>query len=168
MDADHNPIGMPLAPSLRHRRSSPGAWTAAHDTRWPQLAARLLWLRQAGRRSVRIVDVDCGAGGLLLHAAAHARALGFLAIEGRGVDTSPALVGRARVAAARWRDPAIGVTFDLGEMLAALREEQDFPADILLWQPPIATDCNETFRCMLLGAAYFVVRGDEPCWRAAA
>lgn len=168
MQAEHIPPITPPTPQRGHRTSIPGAWSAAHDARWPQLAARLLALKQACRRSVRIVDADCGAGGLLLHAAAHARALGFLAIEGRGIDASPALIGRARAAAARLRDPAIGMTFEVGEMLAALREEQPFPADILLWPSCAPADLTEAAHRLLLGAADFVVRSDKPSWRAAA
>lgn len=168
MQAEHIPPVTLPTPQRGHRTSTPGAWTAAHDARWPQLAARLLSLKHACRRSVRIVDVDCGAGGLLLHAVAHARALGFLAIEGRGIDASPALIGRARVAAARLSDPAIGMTFEVGEMLAALREEQPFPADIVLWPSSAPAALYATAHCLLVEAAEFVVRSDEPSWRAAA
>ncbi|WP_198283393.1 hypothetical protein [Sphingomonas sp. PAMC 26605] len=31
------------------------------------------------------------------------------------------------------RDPAIGITFERGEPIAALCEESGFPADIVLW-----------------------------------
>lgn len=60
------------------------------------------------------------------------RSLGFVAIEGRGIDGSPALIGRARAAGARCEDPAIGLVFDVADMADALREEQDVPADIIL------------------------------------
>jgi hypothetical protein len=83
-------------------------------------------------RSVRIVDADCGAGTLLIRAARHARTLGFTAIEGRGIDGVPALIGRARSAAARLDDPAIGLCFDMADLRRALDEEAEFPADILL------------------------------------
>ncbi|TXC70751.1 methyltransferase domain-containing protein [Sphingomonas ginsenosidivorax] len=114
------------------RRPLPGSRTAIHDPRWPRIVAALSELRDRGRHAVRIVDADCGAGALLLHAAHHARALGFTAIEGRGIDGSPALVGRARAAAARQADAAIGLVFETADMLAALRDEADQPADILL------------------------------------
>ena len=113
----------------------PSSRTAAHDPRWPVLAAVLQELHDQKRYAVRIVDADCGAGCLLLHAVRHARALGFTAIEGRGIDGSPALIGRARAAAARVRDPAIGVVFEMGDMVEALRDEHDLPADIVLWHP---------------------------------
>ena len=111
----------------------PSSRTAAHDPRWPALAAALRALRDRKRYAVRIVDADCGAGCLLLHAVRHARALGFTAIEARGIDGSPALIGRARAAAARLGDPAIGVVFDMADMMEALREEHELPADIVLW-----------------------------------
>lgn len=122
---------MPTA-SIDHPQ--PGSRAAAHDERWPAIASALAGLRERKRCSVRIVDADCGAGCLLLHAMRYARALGFTAIEGRGIDGSPALIGRARAAASRLVDPAIGVVFENKDMLAALRDEQDFPADIVLWR----------------------------------
>lgn len=113
--------------------TGPSSRTAAHDPRWPAVAAALQALRDKKRHAVRIVDADCGAGCLLLHAIRHARALGFTAIEGRGINGSPALIGRARAAAARLGDPAIGVIFEMADMVAALRDEHDLPADIVLW-----------------------------------
>lgn len=107
---------------------------AAHDSRWLALAEALDELHEAGRRSIRIVDADCGAGCLLIHAAHHARALGFTAIEGRGIDGVPQLVGRARAAAARLDDAAIGLGFEMADLLAALEQEAEFPADIVLWR----------------------------------
>ncbi len=104
----------------------------AHDPRWPQIAAALAVLRTAGRHAVRIVDAECGAGTLLLHAAHHARMLGFTAIETRGIDRSPGSIGRARAAANRNPDPAIGVSFEVADMVTALQAEHDLPADIVL------------------------------------
>jgi len=106
---------------------------AGHDRRWPALAETLGHLREAGRHSIRIVDADCGAGCLLIHAARYARTLGFMAIEGRGIDGAPQLVGRARAAAARLGDAAIGLGFEAADLLTALEEEAEFPADIVLW-----------------------------------
>lgn len=90
-------------------------------------------MRERGRYAVRIVDADCGAGCLLIHSLQYARSLGFTAIEGRGIDGSPALIGRARAAAVARRDPAIGVVFEVADMADALAEELDCPADIVLW-----------------------------------
>jgi SAM-dependent methyltransferase len=110
-----------------------GERDAERDDRWPAIAAELAALREAGRFSVRIVDADCGTGALLLAALRHARAIGFTAIEGRGIDGAPALVARARSAARRLHDPAIGVVFEVAALGAALIEEADVPADIVLW-----------------------------------
>lgn len=144
----------------------PGSRAATHDPRWPPVAAALASLRETGRCAVRIVDADCGAGCLLLQAMRHARALGFTAIEGRGIDGSPALIGRARTAAARLHDPAIGIVFEVADMTAALREEHDLPADIVLWHgAPI--DAVRPDLPEILGRAGGRVIGDGPA-RAAA
>lgn len=105
---------------------------AEKDRRWPAMLRRLKGLRKRGRRSIRIVDADCGAGDLLIHAARRARELGFVAIEGRGVDTDPRFVAQAQRTAAWQADPAIGLVFELGHQCEAMREETDFPADLLL------------------------------------
>jgi SAM-dependent methyltransferase len=145
-----------------------GSWAAAHDPRWSQIAARLLWLKQQGRRAVRIVDADCGAGALLLHAVVHARSLGFVAIEGRGIDGSPALIGRARAAAARCTDPAIGVTFEVADLASALREEQDLPADIVLWHHSDRQDGDDAVPMLLRAAGDLVVGAGQRARSAAA
>jgi hypothetical protein len=116
----------------RHAATPAAPHSAAQDDRWPAIADALARLRASKRRSVRIVDADCGAGTLLIRAARHARSLGFTAIEGRGIDGVPALIGRARSAAARLYDPAIGLCFDMADLGRALDEEAEFPADILL------------------------------------
>lgn len=145
-----------LAPTASGIHPQPGSRTAAHDERWPALAAALADLRARKRCSVRIVDADCGAGCLLLHALRHARTLGFTAIEGRGIDGSPALIGRARAAAARLYDPATGVVFEVKDMATGLRDEQDFPADIVLWrespdtaQPAIVDALHQSGRVVI-------------------
>ena len=69
------------------------------------------------------------------------------------------MIGRARAAAMRLHEPAIGLTFELADMAQALAQEADFPADIVLChdrheegdQPGIAK---------LLAAAGNVVIGD--------
>lgn len=135
-------IAKPSRTARAPRRASPPANShgigqggrAAHDSRWPALAELLEELRDAGRRSIRIIDVDCGAGCLLIHAAHHARALGFTAVEGRGIDGVPQLVGRARAAAARLDDPGVGLSFEMADLLVALDQEAEFPADIVLWR----------------------------------
>ena len=126
----HYPRWSDAAQPIAHLANSR---TALHDPRWPTIAAALSKLRDRGRFAVRIVDADCGAGSLLLHAVHHARTLGFTAIEGRGIDGSPALIGRASAAAKRQRDPGIGVAFEMADVLVALSDEYDLPADIVLW-----------------------------------
>lgn len=138
----------------------PSSRGARHDPRWPAIADALELLRSRGRFSVRIVDVDCGAGSLLLHALQHARALGFSAIEGRGIDGSPALIGRAKAAALRQQDLAIGVVFEVADMAASLRAEQEFPADILLWHGS-RTDDQVADVAEALRLAGDVVIGDD-------
>src|SRR5262245_15876269 len=106
---------------------------AEADRRWPALLRTLTSLRERGRRSIRIVDTSCGAGDLLSHAGRRARSLGFVAIEGRGIDRDPLLIARARVEARAAADPAIGLDFATGDPRAALDEEAAFPADIVLY-----------------------------------
>ncbi len=144
----HNIAPAPLRAEPARRASTlPGSWAASHDPRWPRVAAALDALRDRGRHAVRIVDVDCGAGALLLHALRHARAIGFTAIEGRGIDGSPALIERARAAAARLVDPAIGVEFEMGDALDALAAECDLPADIVLWGGPRRPAIDAALAC---------------------
>ena len=112
--------------------AQPGSEAAVHDPRWPRIEAALLALRASGRHAVRIVDADCGAGTLLLHALTQARQLGFTAVEGHGIDRSSLLIGRARSAARLAADPALGVDFEVADIVAALRDEQDLPADIVI------------------------------------
>jgi hypothetical protein len=112
---------------------APGCRTVRADRRWPQIAAALGELRERGRYAVRIVDAECACGTLLIAAARHAHAIGFTCIEARGIDHSPARIGRARAAANRLRDPAVGFRFEVADTVQALAEEADFPADIVLW-----------------------------------
>lgn len=139
------------------RSPLPGSHAARHDPRWPAIAAALTTLHEQGRFSIRIVDADCGAGSLLIHAAHHARAIGYSAIEARGIDGSPALIGRARASASRLADPAIGLSFDLADALSALREEEDMPADIMLWHGPRRADIDAA----LARAAVLVIRDHD-------
>jgi hypothetical protein len=129
--------GLPR-PAPRH--PMPGSRAARADARWPAIAAALTALRLRHRHAVRIVDADCACGALLIEAVRHARTLGFTAIEGRGIDGSPAMIGRARAAAARLADPAIGLTFELADMRAALTAEAEFPADLVLWHGDLTSD----------------------------
>jgi len=136
MTARTDRTGVPNA-SASHPQVTPflsnGSRKARSDPRWPRIASALADLRERHRHSVRIVDVDCACGTLLIEAARYARALGFTAIEGHGVDAAPAMIGRARAAAMRLHEPAIGLTFALDDVTQALAQEADFPADIVLY-----------------------------------
>jgi SAM-dependent methyltransferase len=140
----------------------PGSRAAHNDPRWAAICAALVALRERGRHSVRIVDADCACGTLLIEAVRHARALGYTAIEGRGIDGSPAMVGRARAAAARLHEPAIGLTFEVADMIEALASEADFPADIVLWHGGRAEDDRPGVRASLARSGN-VVLGDHHC-----
>ncbi|WP_254603241.1 SAM-dependent methyltransferase [Sphingomonas bacterium] len=121
-------------PPIRSRRPAAAQPDArCRDRRWPAVAAALAGLRAEKRRSVRIVDIDCGAGTLLLCAVRYARTLGFTAIEARGIDTAAALVGRASASASVVNDAAIGITFERANIIDALEDESAFPADIVMW-----------------------------------
>ncbi len=115
---------------------------AEKDRRWPAMLRKLQGLRKRGRRSIRIVDADCGAGELLMHAVRRARAMGFVAIEGRGIDADPCLIASARHAAAGQSDPAIGLVFEQGDPDKVMREEAEYPADLLLC-PASGVDARE-------------------------
>jgi SAM-dependent methyltransferase len=111
------------------------AYRPETDRRWPMIVRKLTALRRRGRRSLRVIDVRCGAGDLLFAVARQARALGFVAIEGRGVDPDAAKIGAAAAACRRHRDPASDFIFEQGDGRAALREEAEFPADFVLYPP---------------------------------
>ncbi|WP_439568062.1 SAM-dependent methyltransferase [Sphingopyxis sp.] len=141
-----------------HRNSLPSARLFI-DARWPAVAAAIQHLCAARRRSLRMVDAECGDGRLLLQAARYARAMGFTAIEARGIDADPTAIRGARAAAAALRDPAIGLVFEATDLLTALAEEAEFPADILLWaggagsRPHIADAAAAAGRIVIGGAA---------------
>jgi len=144
-----------------------GAWGASvqsaqdraeKDRRWPAMLRKLKGLRKRGRRSIRIVDADCGAGELLIHAARRAREMGFVAIEGRGIDADPRLIASAIRAAARRSDPAIGLVFEQGDPGKAMREEAEYPADLLLCP---ASDADKRERAALARTAADTVLWDR-------
>jgi SAM-dependent methyltransferase len=136
-----------------------GTRTAYSDARWPEIVAALKALRAARRHAVRIVDADCACGALLIATLRQARMLGFTAIEGRGIDGAPAMIGRARAAATRLRDPAIGVEFDLADVEDALASEADFPADIVLWHGDALADHRHGLARALAAAGDVVIAG---------
>lgn len=103
------------------------------DPRITRLIADLLAEMQgAGRHAVRIVDAGCGSGVRLIRAIAQARALGFVAIEGRGFDTDADDIMIARWATRSWRDPCVGVDFERSDVAQALAREEDGGTDILI------------------------------------
>lgn len=142
--------------------AQPGSEAAVHDPRWPRIEAALLALRASGRHAVRIVDADCGAGTLLLHALKHARQLGFTAVEGHGIDRSSLLIGRARSAARLAADPALGVDFEVADIVAALRDEQDLPADIVICHD-VARDQRPEAARAVRNAGRIVIADDAAC-----
>lgn len=106
---------------------------AERDPRWHSLVTRLKSLRRHKRRAVRIVDVNCGDGTLLIQAVRLARSLGFLAIEALGVDSDADHIDDARDRARMMKDTAVGLDFQVAEAFAQLQVEADFPADIILY-----------------------------------
>lgn len=148
------------APDLRV--AAPIASQSNADERWPAVADALARLHAAGRYSLRIVDADCGTGDLLLRAVRYARALGFTAIEARGIDDVPSLVEQGRSTAASLHDPAIGICFETQDLATTLAEEAEFPADIILW-------CGEpgcrTRVARAIAAAGSIVIGGSGCPR---
>jgi|GEM_PF-1296783 hypothetical protein len=152
------------SPKIASKTAMPGSKAAIHDPRWPVVAAALATLREDGRHAVRIVDADCGAGSLLLQAVHHARTLGFTAIEGRGIDGSPALIGRARAAASRCTNLAIGTTFEVADMVTAMLEEHDLPADLVICHG-MAKGRRPEVASALENAARIVI-GDDVTWHA--
>jgi len=99
---------------------------------WARLDAMLVRLWTEGRRAIRILDAGCGPGTWLLRLAVRARDLGFTAIEGRGVDCAPAMIGLARSRRRLALDPHIGLRFDVADLLDALDEEEEGSCDIVL------------------------------------
>lgn len=97
-----------------------------------RLDLALVTLANQRRRAIRLLHAGCGDGSLLLSAARRASALGFVAIEARGVDPSPRRIAAARAATATLDDPAIGLTFEVGDVRDALADEDDGACDIVL------------------------------------
>ncbi|MEN3748207.1 methyltransferase domain-containing protein [Sphingomonas sp. HF-S3] len=128
------------ADSLRSAILHGSVRRARADRRWPAIERLLFAMRKAGRRSIRIVDAGCGAGDLLIQAARHARSIGFLAIEGRGIDRDPAAIARARSTAKLLADPAIGLSFESGYARAALADEAEAPADLILYSRSVPAE----------------------------
>jgi len=92
--------------------------------------------RAAGHRAVRILDLDCGNGDRLFHAAERARALGFVAIEGRGSSLSTAGIRHARRRAANENHPSTDLHFEVAAPIELLASEHDGAADLVLLAEP--------------------------------
>lgn len=136
---------IPRTCRARSSKRSHGAETSyarCNDPRWPAIVSALRVLRAANRRTVRIVDANCNDGELLLCAVCQASAMGFTAIEARGLEDSLARVARARALAACLIDPAVGISFDATDPVSALIEEGDFPADIVIAHQDALSDAR--------------------------
>ncbi len=127
----------------------------------------LLEMQAAGRHAVRIVDIGCGSGAVLIRALVCARSLGFVAIEGRGVDRSGDDIMVARWATRGWADPAIGLSFEVSAIDDALAREEDGSVDILLYarsvmeRLPIATR-SWVARDIRRIANRLIIKGEHP------
>jgi hypothetical protein len=97
-----------------------------------RIASALGDLRRDGRHSIRILDLECGEGERLLCTAACARELGFVAIEGVGVDLSIGRIRHARREAKAHVHPSTTLDFQVEEAMAALAIEQDGAVDLVL------------------------------------
>lgn len=131
------------------------------DPRWHSLVGRLKSLRKHKRRAVRIVDVNCGDGSLLIHAVKQARSLGFLSIEALGVDTDAGRIDEARHRSQLLHDTAIGLDFKVAEAFAQLQAEAEFPADIILYEA--SARAPKALRDAARRAGDLALR-DEPSW----
>lgn len=132
----HNPELLDVAVSMADEQNGGAAPSsgsnAPTDIRWTDVKRQLDRLHHQHRHAVRILDVDCGCGDLLIAAVRYASAIGFVAIEGKGVERSPAAIAHARTTARQCRDCAIGLEFMVQDAEAALADEADFPPDIVL------------------------------------
>ena len=99
---------------------------------WRRIDGALVDLRTQGREHVRILDLGCGPGTWLMRAALHARALGFTAIETRGIDISAELIGMAQRSASRIHVPGIALDFAVQDLEAALAGETADSCDLIL------------------------------------
>jgi SAM-dependent methyltransferase len=99
---------------------------------WARLDAMLVRMWTEGRRAIRILDAGCGPGSWLLRLAVRARDLGFSAIDGIGVDVSPAMIDIARSRLRLALDPHIGLRFEVADMLDVMEIEDEHSFDIVI------------------------------------
>jgi SAM-dependent methyltransferase len=131
-----------------------GRYSFADRELWARIDAALVALRAQGRHAIRILDFGCGPGTWLLRTAARAHDLGFTAVEGRGIDISPAMIALARQAAADLRDAGIGITFDMSDILETLEQEGPHACDIALCLYGVLNHvAPETFAAVARGLA---------------
>lgn len=133
---------------------------ARRDPRWNALVAQLAELREQGRRAIRMVDLNCGEGALLIEAAKQASRLGFLAIEGAGVDPDPDKISAARRRAGMLHDVAIGLEFEAMPPMERLAREAECPADIIFHRIP--AERSQAFEHALARAGNLVLAEPQP------
>lgn len=102
-----------------------------------RIAKALAELRNHGHRSVRMLDLDCADGTRLLRAAAEARRLGFVSVEGRGVSLWTGGIRHARWQAELAIHPSTSLAFEIAEPIAALASEHDGAADLIFLSEPM-------------------------------
>lgn len=107
-----------------------------------RIARALAEFRNHGHRAVRMLDLDCADGSRLLGAAETARALGFVAIEGRGVSLWTAGIRHARRQAEIDAHPSTSLVFEIAEPIAALASEHDGAADLIFLSEPMPYPCS--------------------------
>lgn len=130
----HFSLARILHPSQVSGRAAPAGPSAE------RIAHALAELRVHGRRSIRILDLGCGDGERLRDAAEEARRLGFVAIEGRGIDASASNVRHAR--RVTLDDAVTSLRYEIGEPIAALAAEHDAAADLVLLSEPMPYPCS--------------------------
>lgn len=109
-----------------------GACSFTDRALWTRLDAMLVRMRTEGRRAIRILDAGCGPGTWLLRLVVRARDMGFVAIDARGIDLSPAMIDLARIRARSTADAHIGIRFEVGDIVDALDDEDERSFDIVL------------------------------------
>jgi SAM-dependent methyltransferase len=99
---------------------------------WSILDGKLLELRAAGMRSIRILDAGCGPGTWIRRLVTRARALGFTRIHDRGFDMAEAQIRRARHYARALPNLAgVELTFDVADITRPF-PEADTSVDLTL------------------------------------
>lgn len=121
-----------LSSLLKSARSHAEAGPPTHGPSEARIAAALRSFHDGGHRAIRILDLECGNGARLLNAAARARALGFVSVEGRGASLSAANIRHARHQAARQPHPSTDLQFAICDPIGLLASEHDGASDLVL------------------------------------